>query len=172
MKNYQHLKAEGKYELRRPEDFKTLFGGLHQDADFTGVKEVFVNYSSGWAEATKALIHLIEASIALGVQYHVATIEAVLFDCRGDCIGVQTSSGQKLTATHIILAAGAAIPKLLSDSAPEREEMQVGDRIIAAAICESTVQLNPIDAEKFRRGPVFVHEAAPTQGSYQDVVIP
>jgi sarcosine oxidase/L-pipecolate oxidase len=172
MENYRHLNAEEKYELRRPEDFKTLFGGLHQDADFTGIKDVFVNYSSGWAEATKALTRLIEVSISLGVRYQVATIEAVLFDHQGDCIGVRTTSGKKITAPHIILAAGAAIPKLLSDSAPEREEIQVGDRIIAAAICESTVQLNSIDARRFRGGPVFVHEAAPTQGSYQNVVVP
>ena len=95
-----------------------LFGGLYRDANFTGIKEVFINYNSGWAEATKTLTHLIKASIALRVLYRVATIETLLFDHQGNCIGVQTSSGKMLTTTHIILAAGAAISKLLSDSTP------------------------------------------------------
>jgi sarcosine oxidase/L-pipecolate oxidase len=167
MENYQHLKAEEKFELRSPEDFNTLFDGLHRDADYSDIKEVFVNYSSGWAEASKAMAHVIEETIVLGVQYQAATVEAVLFDAAGNCTGVLTTSGETLTATHIILATGAATPKMLADSAPEREEMQAGDRITAAAICESTVQLSPEDAERFRKGPVFVHEAAPTQGSYK-----
>ena len=164
--NYQHFGAKKAYELTDSKDLKAL-PRIYQDANFTGVNKVFINHNGGWVEAADALKSVLQSAVDYGVEYREATVEAVLFDDEGNCVGVKTSLGETLNATHVVLAAGAAIPKLLADSAPEREEMQVGDRLRAAAICEATVQLSPEQAEDFHGGPVFVHEVAPTQGSYE-----
>ena len=162
--NYKKLNANDKYRLVSPEEAKQLWNGIHADANYRGVTEMLVNESSGWADATAALTKVIETAVTSGVKYVVADVEAVVFDDQGSSTGVRTEKGDLLTAAHIILATGAMTAKLLADSAPQRKEMQVGDRVVAAAICTGMVTLDNEDAEYFGSGPVFIHEIGNTLG--------
>ncbi|KAK9769255.1 putative FAD dependent oxidoreductase domain-containing protein [Seiridium cardinale] len=164
--NYNKLNASENYRMSNPEEVRKLWDGVHENADYTNVTDIFINESSGWVEATKALTRVIEAALAAGVRYIAADIKEVIFDDHGAAKGVQTSSGDALLAKHVILATGAYTPKLLMDSAPERKEIHAGHRIVAAGICETLVNLNDEEAKYFRQGPVFVHEVGETLGSW------
>jgi sarcosine oxidase / L-pipecolate oxidase len=163
--NYEKLKADEKYRMSHPEELKRLYDGLHRDADYTGVTNILINESSGWAEASKAITKLVEFVVAAGVKYVAATIESLQFGEQGSCTGVRTTSNDVLSATHIVLATGAYTAKLIADSAPYRAELQSGDRIIAAALVTGTVKLNPQQAERFKKGPVFIQGVGKMQGS-------
>jgi len=156
--NYHDLNSTEKFRLVTPDEARRLWGGIHADADYHDVSEVFVNESSGWAEATKALTKVIETAVAAGVKYVVAEVKEVLFDDLGSTVGVRTQTHDVLSASHVILATGAMTAKLLADSAPHRKEIQVDGRVVAAAICEGMATLSDADAERFCQGPCFVSE--------------
>jgi sarcosine oxidase/L-pipecolate oxidase len=150
--------------LIKPKEAKVLWDGIHANGDYDGTTDMLLNESSGWAEASAALTKAIEYAVKAGVQYFVANVEAVVFDDQGASTGIQTAKGDVLLASYIILATGAMTAKILADSAPERVEMQVGDRTVAAAICTGITILSNEEAEYFRKGPVFVHEIENTLG--------
>ena len=162
--NYKKLKSSDKCRLIKPEEAKRLWDGFHADAAYHDVTDMLVNESSGWAEASAALEKVIETAVAAGVKYVVAGVEVVLFDDQGSCTGVRTKKGDVLSASHVILATGATTAHILAESAPQRKEMQVGGRVVAAAIRTGLVTLSDKDAEYFRKGPVFIHEVEETLG--------
>jgi len=164
--NYKKLNSTDKFRLAKPQETKRLWNGIHADASYDGVTDMLVNESSGWAEASTALEKVIERAVTLGVKYIVADVKAVIFDDQGSSTGVQTKNGDVLSASHIILATGATTAALLADSAPQRDEIQVGNRVVAAAICTGMVILSDEDAKYFRNGPVFIHEGEDTLGQY------
>jgi sarcosine oxidase/L-pipecolate oxidase len=165
--NYEKLKADEQYRMSSPEELKRLYDGIHEDAGYGAVRSILINESGGWADASKALTTVIQFVVAAGVRYLAATIESLEFDGQGSCIGVRTTSKEILTATHIILATGAYTAKLIADSAPHRAEMQVGERLTAAAVCTGMVKLSPEEAERFRKGPVFVYKVGNCAGPFR-----
>ncbi len=165
IENYARLNASENARLITPDEARSLWRGAHADANYYDATEVFLNESSGWAEATKALTKVIETAVAAGVKYVVADVNKILFDDQGgSAIGVLTEKGDELYAAHIILATGATTAKILADSAPQRKEMQADGRVVAAAICEGMVTLGDEEAEGFRQGPCFLCELGYTQG--------
>jgi sarcosine oxidase/L-pipecolate oxidase len=162
--NYKKLNIATDPELIPVEDFKKRYGGFFDDTDFRGVKEVFVNEKSGWAEATKALKALIDATLDLGVKYVENEVSTLIFDDAGDCTGVKFADGKALTADKIILSTGALTAKLIADSAPERSELQVGDRMVAAAVITGIVNLSAQEGKQYTEIPVTVHGISSTQG--------
>lgn len=162
--NFKKLSAKDKCRLINNDEAKQLWGGIHADADYTNVTDILLNESSGWADAAAALTKVIETAVAAGVNYVVGDIEKVLFDDEGSSTGVLTAKGDVHSAAHIILATGAMTAKILADSAPQRKEMQVDGRLVAAAVCTGMVTLDDEDAACFRKGPVFVHTGSDIVG--------
>lgn len=153
------------------EKAKSLYGGLFEDADYEGVKEVLVNKTSGFAHAGDALRAITKEAIRLGVKYVVGEIATVSFDNDGACTGAKTRSGEVLQATHTILSTGAYTAKLLEYSAQSSgiKAVSAGDRIVAGGITTGMVTLDEKSYERFKTMPVGVQgyrvETGPFIGS-------
>lgn len=157
LKNYARLGVDPGASILTPEEMKGRYDGLFADADYEGVEEIYVNPSSGWAEATLALGAVIEASIANGVDYRQGDVKSLSFGESGGCNGVILQDGSFLQAEKVILCTGAGTAKLLAKSAPNRKDLQAGNRITAAAVVTGIVKLNSEQRKIFSECPVFVH---------------
>jgi sarcosine oxidase/L-pipecolate oxidase len=164
IRNYETLNEKTGSEIIGPDEMKTRYNGLFADTDYEKVKDIFINPTSGWADAMLAVKNVIEAAVDNGVQYVQADVEVLNFDSNGDCTGVRTKEGQSLDAQKIILCTGAGTAKLLADSAPNRKNLQVNDRITASAVVTGVVKLNEIHMERFRNAPSFIHGVGKVQG--------
>ncbi|KAK0659138.1 putative sarcosine oxidase [Cercophora samala] len=163
--NYRAISgSKSQPQLLNTQDVLTMWGGIHADALYQDVKQVFYNKTSGWAEATDALCAVINAALAAGVRYVEADVKKVLFDDRGSAIGVVTEEGNCFHASHTILATGAMTARILADSAPMEPKLQLGGRMVAAAICSAMVKVSETDATLFKKGPVFVNDLDPAIG--------
>lgn len=157
IKNYEILRAYSECEIIGPDEIKTRYDGQFADADYTGVKDIFINPLSGWVEATLALRKVIEAAVSNGVRYVKGDVERLIFTDAGDCTGVATKDGRTLSADNVILSTGAGTAKLLADSAPDRQNLQVGDRITASAVVTGMINLNEEQMKRFKNAPIFIH---------------
>lgn len=157
LKNFAELDVEVDIQAYSVEEAKVLYGGMFEDADFTGVKQVLVNKTSGWAEAKEALRNTIEAAVELGVKYVTDEVKAIELD-GSRCCGVKTVNGESITADRVILCTGAFTPKLLIDSAPEWKELHAGGRMIAAAVTEAIQPLAPEQRPILSTMPVGIND--------------
>ena len=57
------------------DEAKGMYGGIFDEADYTGIKKVLVNRTSGWADAKGALRAATREAVSLGVKYIVAEVE-------------------------------------------------------------------------------------------------
>ncbi len=162
--NYKEIGVDVGAELLSPGELKTRFGGIFADADLTDVENLLWNPSCGWAEAEYALKDTVQACVENGVHYVTASVAKLILNY-GACTGLLTEDGRILTASKIILSTGAYTAKLLADSAPTQRELQVGDRIIAAGVCEAYVSLDSAQVARFKDVPGFVLDANQTQGN-------
>ncbi|KAK7432504.1 hypothetical protein QQZ08_001069 [Neonectria magnoliae] len=170
VENFKRLGATAELYSLGVEEARKQFGGMFDNADYTGIKEVLINKSSGWAAAKDALQKVLEAAIQSGINYVEAEVSNLEFDNHGTCTGVKTSSGQSLKGSRIILSTGAFTPKLLVDSAPERTDLHAGGRIIAAAVTEATSWLGDDFSTKFYNGPACIQEVPQTRGASNGAV--
>ena len=163
IENYKKLKTDISPEMLRVEEFKKLYNGFFENTNFEDVEEIFVNRKSGWAEATKALKALTDAAVSAGVKYIEGDVASLTFNETGGCTGVRMVDGGALSADKIILSTGAGTAKLLADSAPKRPELQVGNRMVAAAVVTGIVKINAKDGKQYTEIPVTVHAIKKTQ---------
>lgn len=166
IRNYENLKASANISMIGPDQLTTLYSGLFEDANYGGVEEVFINHGSGWAEATPAVQATIEASVANGVEYIQGDVERLTFDVNGGCTGARTEDGRILRAEKVILSTGAGTAKLIAQSAPQRQEIQSGDRITAAAVITAIIKLTEEQMKRFDACPVFIHDTPGVLGMY------
>jgi sarcosine oxidase / L-pipecolate oxidase len=166
IQNYESLNEDTGSEIIDSAEMKTQYNGLFADTNYRGVKDIFINPTSGWAEAMRAVREVIEAAISNGVKYVEGDVKTLVFNSNGDCIGVTTTSGQVLSAERIILSTGAGTAKLLVDSAPDRKNLQVEDRITASAVVTGIVKLDEKQRERFKDAPVFIHGLSEVQGMF------
>jgi len=165
IKNYENLGVQHQCEIVEPGELASRYNGLFADADYEGINDIFINPQSGWAEATKALRNVVEAAIQNGVYCVQGNVLRLVFDARGACTGVQLNvgtnqasvAGNVLSADTIILSTGAGTAKLLAESAPDRAELQAGERITAAAVVTGFVKLTQKQIERFKDSPIFIH---------------
>lgn len=145
---------------------RKLYDGIFDNADYTGVKEVLINRASGWAAAGDALQAVTRKCIELGVKYVKADIATLEFDGRGSCNGVRTKDGDVLSASRIIVAAGAFTPTLLEWSAVESGNagLRAGERIMAAGITTGMAQLDKEQHQRFKGMPVGFQGYTPEEG--------
>jgi sarcosine oxidase/L-pipecolate oxidase len=165
IRNYTTLKENTRSEIIGPDEMKKRYDGLFADTDYRGVQDIFINPTSGWAEATLAVRKVIEAAIDNGVKYIKGDVDVLVFGSDGGCTGVKMKGEKVLHARKIILCTGGGTAKLLADSAPDQKDLQVEDRITAAAVITGIVKLDKVQMERFRNCPVFVHGVGEVQGA-------
>ena len=136
---------------------------MYADAGYANIEEIFWNPEIGWAEASNALEATIKAAIENGVQYVVESVTSLIRD-GSVCQGVETESGKEYTADTVILSTGAYTARLLADSFPDEPELQAGNRISAAGVCEAAIHLTEEQRSRFKDTPVFVLDANTTKG--------
>ncbi|KUJ14545.1 FAD dependent oxidoreductase [Mollisia scopiformis] len=167
IKNFDDLGVKVDVRACSVEETRTLYDGAFADADYTNIKEVLVNRTSGWAEAKEALQSTIQTAVDLGVKYITAEVTAVEFVGGPEnriCRGVKTSTGEIITADHIILCTGAFTPRLLMDSAPESAELHAGSRIQASAVTEAIAPLIEQQRSFLETMPVGVNDNPTANG--------
>jgi len=164
--NFKRLGAKDDLRIVPVDECKKLYGGIFDDADYTGITDVLLNKSSGWANAKEALQNTIQEAVKLGVEYIAAEVTSLRFADGedGDCTGVVTASGDVITADKVVLSTGAFTPRLLSDSAPRRRELHASERIMASAVAEATVPLSEEQIPIFRGMPVAIQVVPLGQG--------
>jgi glycine/D-amino acid oxidase-like deaminating enzyme len=163
--NYKKLGRAAELEAVPIEEARKLYGGLFEDADYTGVKEVLVNKTSGWATAGECLISVTREALRLGVKYKQAEVASLQFD-NGRCTGIHTETGETLTAAHTLLCTGAFTPKLLEycAEASGKEDLRAGERIVAGGITTGMTKLDDESYRRFASMPVGVQGYSPEEG--------
>ncbi|KAH7399721.1 FAD dependent oxidoreductase [Cadophora sp. MPI-SDFR-AT-0126] len=169
--NYKKLGRNADLSAVPVDEARKMYGGLFDDADYTGVKEVLVNRTSGWAAAGDCLRAVTRKALELGVKYVTAEVATLQFDDRGRCYGVKTATGETLAASHVILCTGAFTPKLLEFSAESSglTDLRAGQRILAGGIATGMTRLDDQTYKRFAAMPVGVQgytvETGPFIGS-------
>jgi glycine/D-amino acid oxidase-like deaminating enzyme len=158
LENYKMLGRTADLRAVPVDEARKLYGGLFNDADYSGVKAVLVNKTSGWGAAGDCLRAVTREAINLGVKYVTADVSSLLFDTQGRCTGIKASDGKTIEAAHIILSTGAFTPKLLEQSAQAsgKLDLRAGDRITAGGITTGMVKLDENSRGKFASMPVGV----------------
>ena len=152
---------------------RKMYGGLFDDADYNGVKEVLVNKTSGWAAAGDCLRAVTRKAVELGVKYVTAEIATLQFSNDGRCYGVKTAIGDILTASHVILCTGAFTPKLLELSAESSGlvDLRAGSRILAGGITTGMAQLDEESYKSFAAMPVGVQGYTAQTGNVPPICV-
>lgn len=158
IENYRKLGRQADLAAYSIEDARKMFGGLFDEADYKGVKEVLVNKTSGWGAAGDCLVAITRKAIELGVKYVTADVVNLKFSPDGRCEGIKTATGQTLTASHVVLCTGAFTPKLLEWSAQSsgNTDLRVGERMVAGGITTGMAELDDKSYEKFGAMPVGI----------------
>jgi glycine/D-amino acid oxidase-like deaminating enzyme len=166
--NYNKLGRKAELSAVPVNEARKLYGGLFDDADYTGVKEVLVNKTSGWAAAGDCLVAVTRKILELGVKYVTSDVATLQFDGRGRCVGVKTAIGETLTASHVVLSTGAFTPKLLELSAESsgKTELRAGPRIVAGGITTGMTKLDDKTYESYASMPVGVQGYTPEAGPF------
>jgi hypothetical protein len=156
IKNYQKLGRKADLRAVPIEEARKLYSGLFEEADYTGVKEVLVNKTSGWGAAGDCLKAVTKKAIELGVKYVTAEVTGLQTDSDGRVHGIKTADGKILTATHTILSTGAFTPKLLARSAQSSgiKALDAGQRIVAGGIATGMHKLDSESHKTFASMPV------------------
>lgn len=164
--NYKKLGRKAELSAVSIDEARKLYNGLFEDADYSEVKEVLVNKSSGWAAAGDCLRAVTHETLKLGVNYVAAEVASLIIDSWGRCTGIQTATGDVLQASHVILSTGAFTPKLLELSAAKSglHELRSGDRIVAGGITTGMTRLDDESFRRFRDMPVGVQGYTAKQG--------
>lgn len=164
--NYKKLGRKAELSAISVEEARKMYGGLFDEADYDGVKEVLLNKTSGWGAAGDCLRAVTRETLRLGVKYVVAEVATLQFDDSGRCCGLKTTSGTTLTASHVVLCTGAYTPALLEFSAESSglADLQVGSRIVAGGITTGMTRLDIETYAKFAAMPVGVQGYTPKQG--------
>ena len=155
--NYETLKRKADLRAVGVEEARGLYGGLFEDADYGGVKEVLVNRTSGWAAAGDCLGAVTRECLRLGVRYVVGEVETLVFE-RGDCVGVRMGDGRVVKAGRVVVCTGAYTSKLLEVSAQRTgvRDLPAGERIMAGGITTGMVKLDDESYQRFKDMPVGV----------------
>ena len=164
--NYKTLGRKADLFAVPVDEARKMYGGVFDDADYSGVKEVLVNKTSGWAAAGDCLRAVTRETIRLGVKYVTAEVATLLFDENARCRGVKTAAGDDLTASHVILSTGAFTPKLLELCAEKSglTDLRAGSRIVAGGITTGMTRLDDESYGRFATMPVGVQGYTAEQG--------
>lgn len=163
LENYKLLHAESRAEILSRETALERFS-VFSEADWDGTDECYWNPGSGWAEADKAVESCLKAAREAGVEVSNALIDQLLLDGDDRCIGAKAVDGTEYRSSHVLLCTGAYTPKLLLDTFPHAEEMQLGDRMFAAGSVSCSASFDASDLNKVHDAPVLINTKPNTQG--------
>ena len=157
IENYGKLGRKADLRAVGVQEARGLYGGLFEDADYEGVKEVLVNRTSGWAEAGDCLGAVTRECLRLGVRYVVGEVETLELE-GGKCVGVRMEDGGVVRADRVVVCTGAYTSKLLEVSAQWSgvKDLPAGDRILAGGITTGMVKLDDESYQRFKDMPVGV----------------
>lgn len=154
IQNYKDLHMDHSSEMISPEEVRTRWNGVYKYADLRGVNEIFWNARCGWADAAGALPYAIKTAVERGVTYKEGEVASLLIDDSRSCYGVQLKDESRLLSDMVLLCTGAHTTRILADSAPHWEDLQIKDRMIATGVVAAYVRLT--EMEKFKTMPVYV----------------
>lgn len=154
--NYKTLGRKADLSAVPVEEARKMYGGLFDNADYTGVKDVLVNKTSGWAAAGDCLRAVTRKSLELGVVYRTAEVATLQLAANGHCSGVKLANGEVLSASHTIICTGAYTPTLLEYSAETSGQPDIasGSRIVAGGITTGMTTLDDKSYKSFAKMPV------------------
>lgn len=157
--NFERLGRKDVITVWPVEEARNMFGGLFNESDYTHVEQVLVNKTSGWVAAGDCLQAITRVAIKLGVKYVVEEVATLEFDRNRTCIGVKTTAGKTLLASHVILCTGAFTPKLLELSAASSgiSDLRAESRILAGGITTGMTRLDNDTFARFADMPVGIH---------------
>ena len=138
---------------------------VYKNADWEGSDAIYVNPTSGWGEADKAMQSVMDAAVNEGVSYVEKIVMSLILTDDGGCAGVRTSDGQELRANHVLLCTGAGTAKLLADSAPGNKALQLNGRMVAAGAVQLSATCDPEHLDWYKTAPVFFNGAPHIQGT-------
>lgn len=156
IENYRKLGRKAELAALPVSEARKLYGGLFEEADYSGCTEVLVNKTSGWAAAGDCLRAVTKRAIELGVNYVTADVATLTFDRTGGCTGIKTAKGDMLSAEKVVLCTGAYTAKLLEYSAATsgNAELRAGPRIVAGGITTGMYQLDEESYQQYASMPV------------------
>ncbi|KAI2636693.1 FAD dependent oxidoreductase [Xylaria nigripes] len=166
--SYRQLGRKAGLEAVSIDEARKLYGGLFKDADYTGVTEVLINPTSGWAAAADSLRAITRKVLELGVKYEVAEVATLLLNEKGHCSGIRTTKGADLKATHTILCTGAYTPTLLEYSAVNSglPNIAAGFRLVAGGVTTGLTRLDDETYAKYASMPVGFQGYTAKQGPF------
>jgi 2-polyprenyl-6-methoxyphenol hydroxylase-like FAD-dependent oxidoreductase len=166
--NYKKLGRKADLKAIPVKEARKMFGGLFEDANYDGAKEVLVNKTSGWVEAGNVLRAVTKSCLDKGVKYVAAKVESLDFDSSGRCMGVKTENGDAVSASHVILATGAYTAKLLEKAAQKsgNNNLRAGSRIVAGGIATGMTTLDEDSYKRFASMPVAVQNYDSASGPF------
>ena len=165
IQNYKDLHMSHSSELISPEAVGKRWNEVYKEADLKGVKEIFWNAGCGWADAAGSLQHTIKTAVENGVIYKEGEMASLLLDDSENCNGVRLKDETELISDRILLCTGAHTAKLLADSAPQWEDLQIKDRMIATGVVAAYVRLTSQQMERFKSMPIYVGAMPDVKGT-------
>lgn len=165
--NYIEIMGYSPTELLEPEEAQKKYPVL-KDSNWDNVEMCIWNADAGWAAAAEALKSINNAAYEKGVEYIEATVTRLLVGDDDVCHGVRVlGKGEtyEIIADIVILCAGANTPKLLAESAPDRKDIQVGERLQAVGVPMGIFMLACDSTVNFKDAPVVVKSVGGTPSS-------
>ena len=156
IQNYEELHMDHSSELISPEEVRRRWHGVYKGANLDGVNEIFWNAGCGWADAAGALQYTIKTAVERGVTYKEGEVASLLIDNNKSCYGVLFKDESRTVSDKVILCTGAHTAKILADSAPRWEDLQIGGRMTATGVVAAYIRLAPQQMEKFKAMPIYV----------------
>lgn len=169
IQNYKDLDMSHSSEMISPEEVGKRWNEVYKGADLNGVEEIFWNAGCGWADAAGALQRTIKTAVESGVVYKEGEMASLLLDDNKTCQGVRLKDESKLMSDQTLLCTGAHTAKLLADSAPQWEDLQMHDRMIATGVVAAYVRLTSQQMESFKAMPIYVGVMPDVKGMYNTI---
>lgn len=167
--NYRKLGQEAlSGELMSVEEGHARFP-IFQDANWADTEYNYYNPHSGWGEAEEAMHSIFQATLDAGVQFIEATVQKLHLSADRSCLGVTVlKDGEKIEVLgdRTVVCTGAYTAKLLADTAPEWDELQINGRMVAAAAVQCQASYPPDQEEKLQQAPVHFIGMWHTHGTF------
>lgn len=121
-------------------------------SDFGGFGKAYFNEEAGWVEAAQATGRFMQVAEEKGVRRVVGQVERLLWDEeKGHVKGVRLDNGRELTASKVVLAAGAWTSSLLSpveDALSMPEEDRIERQAQARAVVSAYYKLSETECQQ------------------------
>ncbi|EXV05896.1 FAD dependent oxidoreductase [Metarhizium robertsii] len=153
--SYKEMGIENKAHFLTVKEVRQRWNGSFATANFDGLDKILFNPAVGFAEADKALGAVVQEAVDQGIEYVVGVVTKINIGATGECTGITLQSGETLHADKILLATGARTAALLAQSAPENQQLQVGDRLLATGAVSFYAKVQGAQQEKLSSIPVL-----------------